>query len=571
MRKRLALLFPAVLFATFCRAQTSSPPLPVQTIAVNGATFSYVEQGKGETLLLVHGWAVDYRSFAQQVTDLSSRFRVLAYSRRYNHPNPRQDDSSHYTPHAQVADLAALIGALGRGPVHVAGHSAGANIALMLARQHPDLVRSLILGEPFFPNLIPEEERDQMAPWMATMQEGRRFYAEGDVEGAALTITEGIVGKGAWEATAPWVRRMLLDNLPRELEAEKAAAPQQPPTFSCEEAKGITAPVLLLEGANTIGVFKSVIRELRKCLRAPEHALLPDTTHALQMESAAAYRDAVLGFLTRLAVPPEVKKMTVNGTEISYLEQGKGEPVILLHGALHDYRSWSSQMKPLSQRYRVIAYSRRYHWPNVTSGDGDDYLPSTHVADLAALIKGLGLGRVHLMGHSAGGNIAIRTAREHPELVRSLILGEGPSIPVAGTARPSPPAFRAQAHEAFQNDEMERGVAISLNGAFGEGYFEKGAPERRQVWMDNAASLKFMLAAAVDRQPFTCEEARSVHVPTLILVGEHSPARFQVPMQALLHCLPAAERATVPNAGHGLQLNNPDDFSEIVLSFLAKQ
>src|SRR3989442_12106834 len=53
-------------------------------------------------------------------------------------------------------------------------------------------------------------------------------------------------------------------------------------------------------------------------------------------------------------------KIRVRGVELHYIEQGQGEPLILLHGGQGDYRSWEPQMKVLSQQYRVISYSRRY-------------------------------------------------------------------------------------------------------------------------------------------------------------------------------------------------------------------
>src|SRR5678815_5162286 len=57
-------------------------------------------------------------------------------------------------------------------------------------------------------------------------------------------------------------------------------------------------------------------------------------------------------------------QIRVRGVELHYIEQGQGEPLILLHGGLGDYRSWEPQIKLLSRQYRVISYSRRYHIPN---------------------------------------------------------------------------------------------------------------------------------------------------------------------------------------------------------------
>ena len=56
----------------------------------------------------------------------------------------------------------------------------------------------------------------------------------------------------------------------------------------------------------------------------------------------------------------------LNGVELQYLDQGSGAPVIFVHGALVDYRRWAAQFDPFAQHYRMIAYSRRYNYPNRT-------------------------------------------------------------------------------------------------------------------------------------------------------------------------------------------------------------
>src|SRR4029079_2740556 len=57
-------------------------------------------------------------------------------------------------------------------------------------------------------------------------------------------------------------------------------------------------------------------------------------------------------------------RLHVNGVELHYIEDGHGETLILLHGGQGDYRSWAPQMDVFSRHYRVISYSRRYHYPN---------------------------------------------------------------------------------------------------------------------------------------------------------------------------------------------------------------
>jgi hypothetical protein len=98
----------------------------------------------------------------------------------------------------------------------------------------------------------------------------------------------------------------------------------------------------------------------------------------------------------------EPTKIQVNGVELHYIEQGQGEPLILLHGGQGDYRSWESQVKVMRAKFRVISYSRRYHYPNNNPLTANYHSAYTEADDLAAVIHKLKLGRVHLIGTSIG-------------------------------------------------------------------------------------------------------------------------------------------------------------------------
>ena len=125
---------------------------------------------------------------------------------------------------------------------------------------------------------------------------------------------------------------------------------------------------------------------------------------------------------------PEVKSVFINGDSIHYIDIGKGDPVVFVHGTLGDYRTWGAQMDTFSKNHRVIAYSRRFALPNKQMiNDSADYSAIAHAKDLAEFIKALKLEPVHLVGHSYGAFTALLTTIDHPELVRSLMLGEPPA------------------------------------------------------------------------------------------------------------------------------------------------
>ena len=75
-------------------------------------------------------------------------------------------------------------------------------------------------------------------------------------------------------------------------------------------------------------------------------------------------------------------EIRANGLSFHYVDEGSGPPVLLVHGSIADYREWSRQIAPLSQHYRVIVYSRRYHWPNSPPGKDADATLDRQADDL---------------------------------------------------------------------------------------------------------------------------------------------------------------------------------------------
>src|ERR1700690_41345 len=119
----------------------------------------------------------------------------------------------------------------------------------------------------------------------------------------------------------------------------------------------------------------------------------------------------------------------VNGADLFAVEDGTGDPIVLVHGSLADYRTWVLQTRELSKRHRVIAYSRRYHFPN-DPGPGDPrYSVLSQALDLAEVIRSRANGPAHVITSSYGGCVALSMAVSHPELTRSLVLCEPPLMP----------------------------------------------------------------------------------------------------------------------------------------------
>ncbi len=271
-------------------------------------------------------------------------------------------------------------------------------------------------------------------------------------------------------------------------------------------------------------------------------------------------------------------KVSVNGVELHYVERGRGEPLILLHGGQGDYRSWAPQMEELSRSFRVISYSRRYNYPNDNPLTPSYRSAHTDAEDLASFIRHLKLGRVHLVGTSAGALAALVLATQHPGMVRSLVLAEPP---VHGWAKDDPNgavlyrefmvAIWEPAGAAFKSGDDEGAMRVLVDGFGGAGRFDRLTPEAKTVAMQNS---RFFRAATASSDPFpdlSKETVRGLRVPVLIVTGENTISLHKFVNEELARLLPKARRVTIQGAGHGSARENPRAFNEAVLGFLSER
>ncbi len=134
------------------------------------------------------------------------------------------------------------------------------------------------------------------------------------------------------------------------------------------------------------------------------------------------------------APAPAERQMRLGDGVMRYSEQGRGVPVVFVHGSMSDGRIWDVYRERVAARYRYVAIDQRYFGGEPWTDRGERFMQPTHAADLAAFIQGLQAGPVHVVAWSYGGSVATLAASRHPELFRSLTLHE-PTIGslIAGT------------------------------------------------------------------------------------------------------------------------------------------
>ncbi|MFJ7212920.1 alpha/beta fold hydrolase [Amycolatopsis sp. NPDC098790] len=192
-----------------CPASEVPPPSPedvMSFLTVNGTTLYYELRGKGPSLLFISGAVGDAGQWSAVADGLADEFTVLTYDRRANSRSPRPEGWSTTTMDEQADDAAALVAALGLGPVAACGNSMGAIILTCLTLRFPEVVRGAVLHEPPLvavssaPDVVAKAIEDVVAAGMA----------EGGPPAAVERFQRWVAGDDAYESFDPDFRARLL-------------------------------------------------------------------------------------------------------------------------------------------------------------------------------------------------------------------------------------------------------------------------------------------------------------------------------------------------------------------------
>ncbi|MCU0782477.1 MAG: alpha/beta hydrolase [Verrucomicrobia bacterium] len=271
-----------------------------------------------------------------------------------------------------------------------------------------------------------------------------------------------------------------------------------------------------------------------------------------------------------------MKTFKISGADLACEERGTGELLILVHGAVGDYRTWEGVLDTFAARHRVITYSRRWHHPETSAGNGAGYTHDSHAADLIELITSCGGGPVRLLGHSYSASVCAVVAVQRPDLVRSLVLAE-PSLFSLLLTRPMGAIALAQTAAAMMHitplmrkGQPEQALTEFLKAVIGPAGFERLPERARAVMFANVHTLGPMLNGMSAGNSFSAKQAARINAPTLLVEGELTTKLFQLTMKELAGAIPNAERTVVPGVGHGLHLETPDAFSGVALDFFSR-
>ena len=276
---------------------------------------------------------------------------------------------------------------------------------------------------------------------------------------------------------------------------------------------------------------------------------------------------------------PDSLFVDVDGLSVHYKVAGEDEPtVVLLHGFAASVFSWRKVMDPLGDLGMVIAFDRPAfglterpmagEW-----GEQNPYTPEAQADLTVAVMDELGVEKAILVGHSAGGTVALLTALRYPGRVEALVLEDAAVYESAGTPSWMGPFLRLPLMDRF-GPLLVRSLTLwgeaGIRAAWSDpdkitvelisGYKKPLQAENwdRALWELVLASHPLGLGQQLDE----------VLVPALVITGEHDrivPARNS---ERLAAELPWAELVVIPDCGHVPHEERPAEFLEAVTGFL---
>jgi pimeloyl-ACP methyl ester carboxylesterase len=266
------------------------------------------------------------------------------------------------------------------------------------------------------------------------------------------------------------------------------------------------------------------------------------------------------------AIALEDKYFDSAGVKFRYVEQGAGEPVILLHGFTSNIeRGWIDQgiFAELAKTYRVIAFDLRGHGKSDKPHDRAQY--GREIAqDVIRLMDYLKLPKAHIMGYSMGANIIPQPVTKSPERFLTLILGGAGRVGMGWTDED-------QKRSDIESDELDQGSITSIILRLWPTNQPKPSADEA-----NAISAKLLegndpkaLAAVVRSRPdqvVSLAEMAAIKVPTLGIVGTLDPAKRRFEGE-LKPALPQMKLVLIEGASHGGAPGRPE-FIKAVKEFL---
>jgi pimeloyl-ACP methyl ester carboxylesterase len=259
---------------------------------------------------------------------------------------------------------------------------------------------------------------------------------------------------------------------------------------------------------------------------------------------------------------PPAAVVSADGTELVTIDEGRGRPIVIVHGGSSRAAQWSSVARALARGFRVVRLERRLY-----GGSGPPRSPhamAREVEDVEAVLADVGEPAL-LVGHSSGGVVALETALRRPANLAALAAYEPPvavNAPLGGAAL-------ARARAAVDRGRLGKAMAIHLVDIVEMSRLSVTLLRLTPAWpgVRKWAAAQIADDEAIASLGVGIDRYAHIAVPTLLLGGGRSQAHLRDRRAALERVIPGARRRELRDHGHVANLSAPGQVAGLLWDF----
>jgi pimeloyl-ACP methyl ester carboxylesterase len=263
------------------------------------------------------------------------------------------------------------------------------------------------------------------------------------------------------------------------------------------------------------------------------------------------------------------------GAKLYYEECGTGVPVVFVHEFAGNLQSWEPQLRYFARMYRCIAYNARGYPPSDVPEDVSAYSQDIATDDIAAVMRGAGIDKAHIVGLSMGGFAALHFGLRYPDMAKSLVVsgcGYGAEHDrreqFAGEAGKLADGLDAEGMEAMARIYGAGPTRVQLENKDPRGYDEFMSILAGNSAKGAALTMRGVQAhrpSIYDLEP----QLRDLTLPTLLILGDEDEPCLDVNIY-MKRMIPGAGLVVIPQTGHACNIEEPDAFNAALREFFMK-
>lgn len=268
-------------------------------------------------------------------------------------------------------------------------------------------------------------------------------------------------------------------------------------------------------------------------------------------------------------------KLSVEGVELYYEEEGQGQAIIFCHEMTGDLRIWEPQIRYFARYYRCIAFNARGYEPSDIPGDPSAYSQARAADDVASVMRALDIERAHIVGLSMGAYTALHVGIRHPTMARSLVVASCGH----GSARSAQETWAQQAGALADKLDREGMIPTAKSYAHSPYRVQFRDKDRRgwKEWADrlaehSSAGLAMSVREVQGKRPSVLDleaELKSLDMPVLLVAGDEDEPVLEMNIY-MKRTIPTAGFYLMPKTGHAVNSEEPARFNSEMAEFLHK-